>query len=83
MTNNTLNAIGIAMRDNFSDISFSLAFNQAVRHSSIDSLTMCRLFDASPDDIAAWFNGDSFPVQSRRPMILGMLLQSLVVHEEV
>lgn len=72
-----IDSIALAMRDNFSDISFSLAFKAALDHILVDSVTLSKMFDVSVDDVNAWYDGESFPVQSRRPMILGMLLQSL------
>lgn len=75
-------AIGVAMRDNFSDISFWLAFKSALDNILIDSVTLSKMFDVPVEDVNAWYDGESYPVQSKRSMILGMLLQSLVVHEE-
>lgn len=77
MTNSAIDSIALAMRDNFSDISFSLAFKAALDHIRVDTYTLAKMFDVDPNDVADWYDGDTFPVQSRRPMILGMLLQSL------
>jgi hypothetical protein len=74
-----IDAIAIAMRDNFSDISFSLAFPKAVDACTIDAVTLCKMFSEDWDTIDSWYAGEAFPIQSKRPMILGMLLQSLAV----
>jgi hypothetical protein len=74
---NATKSIALALRANFNDDSFVLAFRTAYNESRVDALTLSKIFNVTNTDILNWTKGLDLPRQSDRPNILGVMLECI------
>jgi DNA-binding transcriptional regulator YiaG len=70
-------AIALALRANFNDDSFVLAFRAARAEVTVDDVTLAKIFNVGVTAIEAWADGIVLPRQSERANILGVMLECL------
>lgn len=74
---NTTKSIALALRANFNDDSFVLAFRAAYNESRVDSVTLSKIFNVSSANVLAWTEGLELPRHSDRANVLGVMLECI------